>query len=653
MPGLITLKTDLKSLKYGHDTLDGGSSKQPYIQTNINTVDDGTLNKLRFTKFDDGLIRGGIIGTANAAITDTLRIGKFLTDVPQGPLFIVKQVGLQLSNPRLESKEITLENNGQGFLNNTINFVANVAGKIENAIGPTRIYNLGINTLAQIPVNAIGGHIVRHGFTPNVDESKYYFNVVTENNKNGTNRLLRYSNELIGNSNNIDTYIGGPSSVYGIGYTTIRRRGDYIILNQDITANEFATTGSFEFSTQFAGKTRNKKNGNVTPVDYIIGLGTNSKNSFTLSNAIENYPEIPTGSNEINQAIVNVASIEPTMNFQSPSLMTYSKLVKNISNQQSLKNPNKLDSFFDSTGSIKDLYVNQFGIYNNQHDGNKVDNTKGNYSTEDVKTIGYKNSYGDVFTIKGFSNWSAVSRENRVGSGRKDEINLTPIFTADNYWADDRTPDGKHLVRDLVKFRIQAVNTDDPQSGEWMVFRAYLTSFSDSTDATWNAINYAGRGDKFYIYNGFSRKIQIGFKVAALSAEEMKPMYQKLNFLMSNLMPDYGGTSGILMRGPLVRMTVGNYFDAQLGILESVSYTIPNDSPWEIALDEPEGGTKQLILPHIMEVSLNFTPIGAETGVSTNGTGSVSNEVPRKSQKVSYLAQNTTGRDVGTLQYIE
>jgi hypothetical protein len=72
-----------------------------------------------------------------------------------------------------------------------------------------------------------------------------------------------------------------------------------------------------------------------------------------------------------------------------------------------------------------------------------------------------------------------------------------------------------------------------------MVFRAYLTALSDSVDAQWTDIKYAGRGDKFYIYDGFSRKMSVSFKVAALSAEEMRPMYQKLNYLMSNLMPDY------------------------------------------------------------------------------------------------------------------
>jgi hypothetical protein len=133
--------------------------------------------------------------------------------------------------------------------------------------------------------------------------------------------------------------------------------------------------------------------------------------------------------------------------------------------------------------------------------------------------------------------------------------------------------------------------------------------------------------------------MSIGFKVAALSSEEMKPMYQKLNFLMGNLMPDY---SNNLMRGPLVRMSVGSYIDSQLGKLDSLSYKIPQDSPWEIAIDKPEGGSQLLILPHIVEVTLGFTPIGSESKGK--------NELQSKSTTISHIAQNNTG-DTG-LQYV-
>jgi hypothetical protein len=102
---------------------------------------------------------------------------------------------------------------------------------------------------------------------------------------------------------------------------------------------------------------------------------------------------------------------------------------------------------------------------------------------------------------------------------------------------------------------------------------------------------------------------------------------------MSNLMPDYNGT---LMRGPLVKMTVGNWIDGQAGILNSLSYSIPQDSPWEIALTSD----KNLILPHVVEVSMTFTPIGSQTkGV---------NKIASKSQTTSNIAQN-----INDYQYIK
>jgi len=295
---LLDLKTDLKSLKYGQDQPGGGNSGQPYIKTDINTVDSG-FNRFRLTKFDDGLIRGGAIGAANAAIVDTLRIGKFFVDFPKGPLFLAKQVGLQLSNPKLQHIDILPTNKkgknlpirGQGFLRNATNaitnaatsigpFIINTANKIENAVGPTRIYNLGVNTLAQVPINAIGGHIMRHGLLPTNDESRLYYNVVRTNNfNNNNNRLEGYANTfLLGgfSTNNkfndateLTNYIGGPSSVYGIGITAIRKPFD------TITNNYVKISGSLDFSKI---KTSNSYPSTVISNNAIITIENQSQN---------------------------------------------------------------------------------------------------------------------------------------------------------------------------------------------------------------------------------------------------------------------------------------------------------------------------------------------------------------------------------------
>jgi hypothetical protein len=141
-----------------------------------------------------------------------------------------------------------------------------------------------------------------------------------------------------------------------------------------------------------------------------------------------------------------------------------------------------------------------------------------------------------------------------------------------------------------------------------MVFRALLKNITDTPNPSWNTVNYVGRGEPFYIYKGFERAISFEFQVAAMSEEEMKPMWQKLNYLYSNTMPDY---SGNVMRAPYMKLTIGDYLFRQPGIIKSLTYTIDNKSPWEIAIDDPEiaGGSNLYELPQIMTVQMTFAPI--------------------------------------------
>jgi hypothetical protein len=632
---LIDLKTNLKSLKYGNDRPGGGDSGQPYIKNDIN-------DPKNVLGLDDGFIRGGAVGALKSSVTDTLRIGKFLTDLPKGPLWIVKQAGLQFSNPKLEVKKGAL-----GFLSSLL--TGDLGPVTGGALQPTRLYNLGINTLAQIPVNAFGLHFNRHGLLPVQDESTKYLSVVKANNENN-NRLVDYLNnkltvttvagrktsllqKLINlipivkgfvqpKQQTLNSYLGGPGSIYGVG-TTIIKRYDYTTVH-DKQNNQIPQLIS-------------KIGGNPGNVQYFGDLGVSRDyfyNSF-------DFAEGDTALSE-NNITNNGKTISP------PSVITYTSnnaVGKYIELQQKVAEQQKLSN------------TNSKGIYNSRYDGTKINNVSGSYSTTQLGAgnIQYKNSYGEIVKIKGYSNWNEVARENRVGSfgnakylvavsGSKpverkvraaDQINLTPLFNVPNT---STTIDDKVIIhgtefniKDLVKFRIQAIDGDDPTNTTYMIFRAYVTQFSDNVDANWNEIKYAGRGENFYTYGGFSRKISIGFKVAALSSVEMEPMYQKLNYLMGNLMPDY--KDNLIMRGPMMRMTIGNWLDGQDGILNSLSYTVPQDSPWEISLGEDvTSGAKTLNLPHIIEVNMTFTPIGSQT------VGK--NKVSSKSSQISHIAQN-------------
>ena len=87
-------------------------------------------------------------------------------------------------------------------------------------------------------------------------------------------------------------------------------------------------------------------------------------------------------------------------------------------------------------------------------------------------------------------------------------------------------------------------------------------------------------------------------------------MYKKLNYLASVVMPDYSDSG--YMRGNMVTLTVGGYFNEQPGIITGFSFDMNDDNAtWEIGINESgseDDTTSQL--PHLIKVKgFNFIPI--------------------------------------------
>ena len=158
--------------------------------------------------------------------------------------------------------------------------------------------------------------------------------------------------------------------------------------------------------------------------------------------------------------------------------------------------------------------------------------------------------------------------------------------------------------KDLVQFRIKGLFT----GGQSLAFRAFLGGITDSYTAGVNAQQYTGRGENFYTYSGQTRKISLSWTIAALSREELLPMYKKLNYLAGMTAPKY--VNGF-MQGPLVNLTVGGYILNLPGYIEGFSLEIGEESPWEIAI-KPDGEKDDTIsqLSHMVKVnSFSFIPI--------------------------------------------
>ena len=167
----------------------------------------------------------------------------------------------------------------------------------------------------------------------------------------------------------------------------------------------------------------------------------------------------------------------------------------------------------------------------------------------------------------------------------------------------------QRALGDIIPFEFQVfapwvLNTEVKAQDKYLYFRAFLDDFSDNYTGDWSGTKYVGRAEEFYTYQGFKRDISFNFKMAALSRREMYPLYNKLNNLVASTAPTYA-ENGQFMRGTLVKVTVGDYLDRVAGFISSVNLTWDKNYPWEI--DVESLGTPKL--PHILDISVNFTPI--------------------------------------------
>jgi len=187
------------------------------------------------------------------------------------------------------------------------------------------------------------------------------------------------------------------------------------------------------------------------------------------------------------------------------------------------------------------------------------------------------------------------------GKNKSDQINLLDV--------------GENLEDDndlFAKIVFAKYNSKGSYSGT-KVFRAFIGNISDTFTARWNANEYVGRMEQFFVYTGFTRNFSFPLQVPIFSAAEQPFVYNKVNSLISHTAPEYTGGTGI-PSGIITHLEIGDYYKGP-GVLNSVGVSIANDVQWS------QGpsilGGKGLILPQVLSLNLQFTPIHEVTPQAT------------------------------------
>jgi hypothetical protein len=546
--------TKFTSLKFGRDTPGGGTGNE-YIASNPSPI--ASLSAPTFN---------------NAAESHQNRISNLINKTRRGSKFVVNQKGLQLSNTRLE------------IINTSSSVISSINQRLR--LTPAALYNKD-NTINQSGA-LLGEHLDRFDFTSAIGDDIKYSNIVAKNNQITSgkgNRLFDLSVKLgVGRNaetpiNRLAQNIRNVVSNITSGLNTITRvvnafGGNPILNNINNRVNQIGRAIDKALSPtvdQYLGGPNSTNGIGLTTIrrfDYTSNQSkTNILEGLTKTKLLNLNLEYDKGESGLagldrlryqsagasyNRAIANIPDISRVEIkhigiSQSPVSNDFDKLRK----QQ--KKPIKHFSFSDVV--INGESSNYSYYTESIPDDNRVKTLK-DIKTDDIGNKYWNVKFDEFGQLKGFD--------------RDDAANMSIVF---------------QLVDPFLGTNLHRI-----------VFPAYINNFKVNSDASWNDISYIGRSENLYTFNKFKRQVSFGFQIPCFNIVQLRERHRALGSLESSLAGKYNGNK---LGGIMTRLYLGNYFKGETGIINNISYSIPNESSWD--LEEK--------LAHNIDVSVNFTVI--------------------------------------------
>jgi hypothetical protein len=474
---------------------------------------------------------GSIMSPKEVAIENRNRISKLFNTTERGINFIENQKGLTLSNTRLEP---TNKSNAK------------------TRISPLIVYNPN-NTLAQIGEDlSTGTHFDRFGLTPIIDDSYKYLSIVTKNNRSN-NRLTNLYKDLnvgITSNNRLTDFKSGIlnalSSVSGFLNTITSVSnifgGSPFLNNLNNKVNQIT-----KLATPFLSPTIDQYNGGP---NSKYGVGFTSIRRFDYTNNADKTDTI---------LKLGKTSITSRRNLLNDNTLKVSKTFNRAGGNAGLG----FSSMFSSEikNSVYNLTPGINGEVNYKDIIKKSENAESTKHTVLEKT----NTSGITYTYK-----TSKKSPQKVKNG-----NVVSFINGRlNAYADD-------TIDDRMPIQFTIIDPfNEKEEEEKYSFSAYLNGFKDTSTPSHTEISYIGRSEHFYVYNKFKRDVSFNFQIPCFSLEELRKKHKDLAALYSSTMGKYNSNNKL--GGILYKLKLGNYLNNESGIITSISYDVPNDSPWDI-----------------------------------------------------------------------
>lgn len=168
-----------------------------------------------------------------------------------------------------------------------------------------------------------------------------------------------------------------------------------------------------------------------------------------------------------------------------------------------------------------------------------------------------------------------------------------PYTTTINKETSEVTVDGIGTVKDLVPLFIGRYNST---TYPLMAFRCAITGLTETSTPSWASNNFVGNPYKYYIFETVERSVSFNLQVYSQNQLELANNWSKLSNLTKL---SYPLIENNMAHPNFTQFTLGDMYKDKVCIVESLSYTFPDNGTWET---DVEG----LILPKFIDVAITL-----------------------------------------------
>jgi hypothetical protein len=242
------------------------------------------------------------------------------------------------------------------------------------------------------------------------------------------------------------------------------------------------------------------------------------------------------------------------------------------------------------------FYSTHNPVYEEQINENDIRDNRKEY-----KKIGIENR------SEGFKNWDLINSEVLSAASNTDDKeyeNALKKIDEDNI----------NLQQTFVKFRTYG-KTDSRKDD--IILPGTISGISEDFAPEWNSFKYIGSPFNLYRYGGVERTLKFDVKMYYLDSVTKASMINNLNRLRKLVFPDedisvvtYPGdkkaVSQLFFTPNIVYLTINGLYESILGIVDSLSFSIDDNTAWATTSNNLGGDSKIKPYPTVINVSIGM-----------------------------------------------